>query len=277
MSIKKNRTANLTAVTPRGITTLVSILLLALASVALMVMSQAGSQNASRIRTTLMDMLTPAITVASKPLDAVASAGQWVSDMINLRGENIALRNTNVQLLQWQSMAKSMEAENNSLRALLNVVPATKNNYITARIVTDMSGPYVRSALIGGGMQHGVKKDQAVISEHGLVGRVLEAGDTSSRILLLSDINSRIPVMSETSREKTILVGNNNELPSLSYIEANSSIAVGERIITSGDGGVFPRGIAVGVVTEIVGGIVRIQPFVDASKIEYVSVVDYSL
>lgn len=277
MSIKKNRTANLTAVTPRGITTRVSILLLALASAALMVMSQAGSQNASRIRTTLMDMLTPAITVASKPLDAVASAGQWVSDMINLRGENIALRNTNVQLLQWQSMAKSMEAENNSLRALLNVVPATKNNYITARIVTDMSGPYVRSALIGGGMQHGVKKDQAVISEHGLVGRVLEAGDTSSRILLLSDINSRIPVMSETSREKTILVGNNNELPSLSYIEANSSIAVGERIITSGDGGVFPRGIAVGVVTEIVGGIVRIQPFVDASKIEYVSVVDYSL
>jgi rod shape-determining protein MreC len=277
MSIKKNRTAHLTAVTPRGITTRVSILLLALASAALMVMSQTGNQSASRLRTTLMDILTPVITVASKPLDAVASTGQWISDMVNLRGENLALRNTNVQLLQWQSMAKSMEAENNSLRALLNVVPATKNNYITARIVTDMSGPYVRSALIGGGMQHGVKKDQAVISEHGLVGRVVEAGDTSSRVLLLSDINSRIPVMSETSREKTILVGNNNDLPSLSYIEANSSIAVGERIITSGDGGVFPRGIAVGVVTEIVGGVVRVQPFVDASKIEYVSVVDYSL
>lgn len=277
MPIKKNRVTHLTAVTPRGITTRAGIAFLALSSVALMVMSQAGSQNASRIRTTLTDIITPAITVASKPFAAIASAGEWVSGMVNLRAENIALKNTNVQLLQWQSIAKTMEAENSSLRALLNVVPAAKNNYITARIVTDMSGPYVRSALIGGGIQHGIKKDQAVISEHGLVGRVVESGDTSSRILLLSDINSRIPVMSETSREKTILVGNNNELPSLSYIEANSSIAVGERIITSGDGGVFPRGIAVGVVTAIENGVIRVQPFVDASKIEYVSVVDYSL
>lgn len=277
MSSKKNRATHITAITPRGLTTRASIVFLSLISVSLMVMSNTGSQNASRIRGALMDMLTPAITVAGKPLDAVAAAGGWVSDMVNLRNENLALKNTNAQLLQWQTLAKSMEAENSSLRSLMHVVPASKNNYITARIVTDISGPYVRSALIGGGGQHGVKKDQAVISEHGLVGRVVETGDTSSRVLLLSDINSRIPVMSETSREKTILVGNNNDLPSLSYIEANSSIAVGERIITSGDGGVFPRGIAVGVVTEIKNGIIRVQPFVDASKIEYVSVVDYSL
>lgn len=277
MSSKKNRTAHLIAVTPRGLTTRASIVFLSLVSVSLMVMSNTGSQNALRVRATIMDLLTPAITVASKPLNAVASAGGWVSDMINLRGENIALKNTNAQLLQWQTLAKSMEAENNSLRSLMHVVPASKNNYITARIVTDISGPYVRSALIGGGKEHGVKKDQAVISENGLVGRVVETGDTSSRVLLLSDINSRIPVMGENSREKTILVGNNNELPTLSYIDANSSIAVGERIITSGDGGIFPRGIAVGVVSEIKDGVIRVQPFVDASKIEYVSVVDYSL
>lgn len=277
MSSKKNRTAHLTAVTPRGLTTRVSVVFLSLVSASLMVMSSTGSQSASHIRTTIMDLLTPAITVASKPLNAVASAGGWVSDMINLRGENIALKNTNAQLLQWQALAKSMEAENNSLRALMHVVPSSKNNYITARIVTDMSGPYVRSALIGGGKEHGIKKEQAVISERGLVGRVVETGDTSSRVLLLSDINSRIPVMSESSREKTILVGNNNDLPSLSYIDANSSIAVGERIITSGDGGIFPRGIEVGVVSEIKDGVIRVQPFVDASKIEYVSVIDYSL
>ncbi|MEQ1706542.1 MAG: rod shape-determining protein MreC [Rickettsiales bacterium] len=277
MPVKKSRTAHITAVTPRGITARALATFLALSSVALMVMSQAGSQNASRIRTTLTDVIAPAIAVASKPFDAIASAGEWVSSMVNLRAENMALKNTNVQLLQWQSIAKTMEAENSSLRALLNVVQEAKNNYITARIVTDMSGPYVRSALISGGSEHGIKKDQAVISELGLVGRVVEAGNTSSRILLLSDINSRIPVMSETSREKTILVGNNNELPSLSYIESGSSISVGERIITSGDGGVFPRGIAVGVVTAIEKGVIRVQPFVDASKIEYVSVIEYSL
>jgi rod shape-determining protein MreC len=277
MPIKKSRSAHLIAVTPRGWTTRASLGLLIAMSFCLMVMSQTGNNSVIKIRTTLLDIITPVIEVASKPLDAVASAGAWVSEMMQLRAENIALKNTNIQLLQWQAMAKSMEAENNSLRSLMNAVSIPKNNYITARIVTDMGGPYVRSALIGGGSSQGIKKDQAVISEHGLVGRVVETGNATSRVLLLNDINSRIPVMSESSREKTILVGNNNELPSLSYVSADSSIKVGERIITSGDGGVFPRGIAVGIVSKIENGTIRIQPFVDATSLEYVSVVDYSL
>lgn len=277
MAIKKNRTTNLVAATPRGLITRASLGTLIAISLALIIMNQTASPTATRIRGTLMDYITPVISVASKPLNAVASAGQWVSELVSLRADNIALKNTNAQLLQWQTIAKSMEAENNSLRKLMHAVSTPKNNYITARIVTDMGGPYVRSALIGGGSEQGIKKDQAVISELGLVGRIVETGNSSSRVLLLSDINSRIPVMSETSREKTILIGNNNELPSLSYIAADSTIKVGERIITSGDGGVFPRGIAVGIVTKIDNGVIHVQPFVDASRIEYVSVVDYSL
>jgi rod shape-determining protein MreC len=246
-------------------------------SLALVVMSQTSNQTATRLRIALMDFITPIISVAAKPVDAVANVGAWINDVTHLYSENIALKNENAQLLQWQSIAKNMEAENKSLRALMNAVAIPKNNYITARIFTDMGGPYVRSALIGGGIDQGIKKDQAVISEKGLVGRVVEAGSSSSRVLLLSDINSRIPVMSESSREKTILVGNNSDLPSLSYISADSNIKVGERIITSGDGGVFPQGIAVGVVTKIEKGIIRVQPFVDATSIEYISVVDYSL
>jgi rod shape-determining protein MreC len=246
-------------------------------SLTLMVMSQTGSPLVSRIRLALTDTLVPVISVAGAPLDAVAGVSEWVGEIARLRSENIALKNANLQLLQWQAIAKSMEAENNSLRSLMNAVSIPKSNYITTRIVTDMGGPYVRSALIGGGVEQGIKKDQAVINEHGLVGRVIETGNTSSRVLLINDINSRIPVMSETSREKTIMVGNNNELPSLSYIAPDSEIKVGERIITSGDGGIFPRGIAVGIVSKIEKGVIRVQPFVDAASIEYVSVVDYSL
>lgn len=277
MSVKKNRSTHLVATTPRSFAVKIYLSLMMTASLSLIVMSQTESPMASRIRMQLMDTVTPMIAFASKPLDAVAEVGAWVGEMSRLRSENIALKNANAQLLQWQSIAKNMEAENNSLRTLMNAVSIAKSNYVTTRIVTDVSGPYVRSALIGGGTVQGIKKDQAVISEQGLVGRVVEAGDTSSRILLLGDINSRIPVMGESSHEKTILVGNNSELPSLSYITADSTIKVGERIITSGDGGVFPRGIAVGVVTNIENGVVRVQPFVDAANVEYVSVVDYSL
>lgn len=277
MPVKKNRTAHLIAVTPRGWAARASLVILMVMSLLLMVMNHTGNQSVSRIRVVLMDVLTPIIYVTGKPLDAVADAGAWINEIIQLRSDNIALKNANAQLLQWQSIAKNMEAENSSLRALMNAVPVSRNNYITARVVTDMSGPYVRSALISGGDEQGIRKDQAVISEHGLVGRVIETGKASSRILLISDINSRIPVMGETSREKTILVGNNGELPSLSYLATDSSIKVGERIITSGDGGIFPRGIDVGIVSKIEKGVVSVQPFVDATSIEYVRVVDYSL
>jgi rod shape-determining protein MreC len=277
MSVKKSRTTHLTTTTSRQWVSKAAMLLLMVMSLTLMLISQTGNTTVSRIRVTLIDILTPIISVASKPLDAVANTGIWINEMTQLRSDNIALKNANTQLMQWQSIAKNMEAENNSLRLLMNAVSIPKNNYITARIVTDMGGPYVRSALIGGGLSQGIKKDQAVISEQGLVGRIVETGDKSSRVLLLSDINSHIPVMSESSHKKTILVGNNNELPSLSYTTSDSTIKVGERIITSGDGGVFPRGIAVGVVTKIEKGIIRVQPFVDATNIEYVSIVDYSL
>ncbi len=277
MYSKKSRAAHLTIITPRQWMGRLSLILLLILSLAVMAMGQANNQSLLRFRASLMDSLAEVAAVAAKPVDAVAGVGVWFGEMANLRAENIALKNENIKLLQWQSIAKSMEAENQSLRAIAHAVSIPKSNYVTTRIVSDMGGPYVRSALIGGGAGQGIKKDQAVINERGLVGRVVETGNTSSRVLLLSDINSRIPVMGESSREKTILIGNNNELPSLSYLAADSSIKVGERIITSGDGGVFPRGIAVGVVTQIDKGIVRVQPFVDPASIEYVSVVDYSL
>jgi rod shape-determining protein MreC len=243
----------------------------------LLVMNQTGSTAATRFRMAVTDTLAPVVTVVAAPLDALASAGGWLRDIATLRSQNIALKQANTQLLQWQALAKDMEAENRALREMLNVVPAKQNRYITARIVSDMSGPYARSALIGGGAEAGIKKNQAVINEHGLVGRVVDVGDSTSRVLLLSDINSRIPVVAEASGEKTILIGNNNELPTLSYLSPSTVIAVGERIVTSGDGGVFPRGLAVGVVTQVDKGVVKVQPFVDPSRLEYVSAVDFKL
>ena len=111
---------------------------------------------------------------------------------------------------------------------------------LPARIVSDFGGPYLHAALINGGTQQGISPDLAVVSQHGLVGRVVESGKTSSRVLLLNDINSRVPVIAETTREKSILAGSNGGMPTLAYLAANSKIAVGERIVTSGDGGVFP-------------------------------------
>lgn len=276
MSVKKPKTAQAYLPGRQGLYR-ATLLLMVTSGVALMLMSKTNNPAVTRIRTTITDIAAPVLAVAASPMDALYNAGAWVGEMARLRQENLMLKNQNLQLLQWQSAARSMEAENKSLRSLLNVVPSPKSTFITARVVSDMGGPYVHSALINGGQSNGIAKDQAVVNESGLMGRIVDAGNSSARVLLLNDINSRVPVVGEHSHEKSILSGNNTGLPTLSYLAADSHIAVGERIVTSGDGGVFPPGIAVGVVTSVDKGMVQVQPFVEPSKVQYVSVIDYSM
>jgi len=253
-----------------------SLLMLIMLGMTMMIMSKTNNPAIAKLRTHITDLVTPVLSIASSPMDVAHNMGTWIAELSRLREENVALKNENLELLKWQSAAKTMETENESLRALLNVVPEQKNTYITAHVVSDLGGPYVHSALINGGSESGIKKDEATINENGLMGRIVDVGANSARVLLLDDINSRVPVIAEQAHEKGILVGNNTDTPTLSYLSGNSKIKPGDRIVTSGDGGVFPAGIPVGVVMAVEKGTVKIQPFVDATKVEYVSVVDYS-
>lgn len=253
-----------------------SVVMMVTFAMALMVMSKTNNPAVGKLRSHITDVVVPLLSIASSPMDAIHNFGTWIGEMSRIRADNVALKNENVELLKWQAQAKAMEVENKSLRSLLNVVPAERSTYITARVVSDLGGPYIHSALINGGGDLGIKKDQAAISDNGLLGRVVDVGNSSARILLLNDINSRVPVIAESSHEKSILVGNNSDAPTLSYISGESKIKVGERVVTSGDGGIFPQGIPVGVVTSVSKSAVKIQPYVDATRVEYVSVVDYS-
>lgn len=254
----------------------VSLIMLITFGMALVIMSKTNNPAVAKLRTHITDAVTPVLSVAASPMSAIHNFGAWIGEVVNMRAENVALKNENIQLLAWQAKAKAMEAENQSLRALLNVVPAQKSGYITVRVVSDLGGPYVHSALINGGALNGIKKDQAAISENGLLGRVVDVGSSSARILLLNDINSRVPVIAERTHEKSILIGNNTDAPTLSYLASETKIRVGERIITSGDGGVFPAGIPVGIVTSVEKGVVKVQPYVDTTTVQYVSIVDYA-
>ena len=251
-----------------------SVFLMICAAMTLFAMNKAENPAVIKLRTSITDAVVPVLAVVASPLETVREANAWVSEMITLRAENTRLRNENLQLAKWQSVAREMETENIALRNMLHVVPQQKHSYITVRIVSDLSGPFAHAALINGGTETGIKQDQAVITAEGLIGRVVEAGNSSARVLLLTDINSRVPVITEKSREKSIMIGRGHELPSLSYLAAASQVIVGERVITSGDGGVFPAGIPVGVVTGTEGS-VRVKPLANPAKATFVSAIDY--
>ena len=252
-----------------------SVALLLTAAIALMVMSKAGNPAVTRLRTHITDIMIPLLAAAASPMDAMHNTGQWLGSLVYMHSENIALRNERIELLKWQQNAKALSVENEALRELLHVVAGSKSSFITARIVADIGGPYIHSALISSGAEDGVSKDQAVINQNGLIGRVVEVGRSSARVLLINDINSRVPVIIENTGEKSIMVGKNHQTPELAYLTADSKVKTGDRVITSGDGGIFPGGIPVGIVEMNDENEMVVRPFTNPSQTYYVSVVNY--
>lgn len=252
--------------------------LLLVVAFALLVLSRTQDAEVARLRAQVVDVLAPVLDVMAQPVLAVNRAITAAEHLFYTYAENDRLREANDRLLQWEAVARRMEQENALYRSLLNVRPEARPTFVTARVIGDTGGPFVRTLLLNAGTRDGVRAGQAVIAAGGLAGRVVEAGERSARLLLLTDLNSRVPVVLENSRYRAVLAGDNTDLPRLSFLPANAHAAVGDRLTTSGHGGVFPPGLPVGVVATVQeGGEVRIQTFVDWDRIEYVSVLQYDL
>jgi rod shape-determining protein MreC len=176
-----------------------------------------------------------------------------------------------------QAAARELDAENRELRALLSSVAEPRSAFITARIIGMAGGAFVNTALVNAGRLDGVEAGQAVVTTQGMVGRIVEVGSRSARILLVTDLNSRIPVFVESTRAPAVVAGDNSDSLSLAFIADGASVSAGDRLVTSGEGGLLPPGLPVGIVTGRKGGVWRVQPFVDAARVEYVRVLDYAL
>ena len=226
------------------------------------------------IRLGVNDVFTPALSFISKPFQNMATAVSGVSGKAALRAENIKLTAENQRLREWYQTALMLKAENQSLQELLNLRIDNDYKYVTARVVSDSGNAFVKTFLVGVGKNDGIDKNQAVLAGEGLIGRVIESGRNASRILLLNDINSRIPVIIEGTNQKGVLTGNNSDLPVLKHLPKDSGVTKGMRLITSGDGGVFPYGMPVGQVFAGKDDKVLVKPYADTNRITFVRIVD---
>lgn len=247
------------------------------AALGILLLGRADPLVFQRARTTITDITAPVLDALSRPAITVSHIIAEARELARLREENDILRAENERLLKWQNAARTLLAENRSLRDLLGFAPDKDASSVTARVIGDSGGAFVRSVLVNAGAREGVTKGNAALSGNGLLGRVAEVGERSARILLISDLNSRIPVVVERSRSRAILAGDNSLTPRLLYLPPTTDIQIGDRIVTSGHGGVFPVGLPVGVVNAIGEGGVRIMPYADASNIEYVRLMDFGL
>jgi rod shape-determining protein MreC len=246
-------------------------------SLAFLVLGKANPPLMEGLRTNVIEGAAPVLEVLSRPVSALNYMVTEGQGLFFLHDENQRLKEENARLLHWQTVARRLEQESAEFRELLNVRGDPKSSFASARVIGDTGGPFVHTLLVNAGRKDGILKGQAVVNGEGLIGRVVETASGSSRVLLLTDLNSRVPVLVESSRHRAALTGDNTDFPQLSFLPLNAKVAAGDRIITSGHGGLLPPGLPVGVVRSVEGGVVRVQPFVDRNRVEFVSAINFNM
>lgn len=248
--------------------TLISALIAAL----LLVTLPRDDPRIVRLRQLSLDLLSPVLDVFAIPFVELREAGINARDLVALRQQNLVLRDEN-RLLRSQldelTRARLLLSQYRKLLAL----PSEPNlHLVSARVIADLSSPFVRTLVANTGTMAGVEQGQAVLGNSGLVGRVVSSGRVSSRILLLTDFNSHVPVVALSSDVRAILSGTNSDNPELRYLPRKAKMKDGDLLVTSGDGGQMPIGLPVGTVRIDEDGGYKVDLREDLSRLEYVRI-----
>jgi rod shape-determining protein MreC len=246
-------------------------------SFGVMLLGKADTLLAERARIALADALGPVYATLASPLARMHATIAEIITLWAMREENARLRAENETLRRWQSVALALDAENQRLKASLHWIPDPAVSFVTARVVADAGGVYAKAVLLSVGPNHGLRKGEIAVDERGLIGRITEVGSRTARVLLVTDLNSRIPVILESSRAHAILMGTNGPRPRLLYWPEGMVPQEGERIVTSAEANAFPANLPVGTVHFSASGAPEVEPIALLQKLEVVRVLDYGL
>src|SRR4029078_1855040 len=239
--------------------------------VVLLVLSRIGNNAVVELRDRFIDLSAPFLEASAAPAIMGRQALARVRSYVGMMQEIDRLRAENDQLKQWEWRAKMLERNEAHLRSLLKAVDEPALHYVTGSVIADARGPFLRSALINLGRDNGVRVGYAVINGDGLVGRTVDAGASASRVLLLNDLNSRIPVLVGAAGVRALPSGDNSAELTLHFLPDGASPYPGDEVYTSGSDGVLPRGLRIGVVTGAPGAF-RGRPHPALSSLDCVSV-----
>jgi rod shape-determining protein MreC len=240
--------------------------------IALMAISIKFPQVNASFQSIVIDITKPILYIVKKPNEWVDAAQTSVSGHVSVYEENIALKE---ELSDKQRLNRELSissSENQELKSLLNMVVKVKGEPLTARVISDQKSAFSHTMIINTGNTGGIEKGQVVINKNGLVGRVLEVYDDASRILLLTDYASRIPVKILEANLRGIVRGTNSYNLELVFTEDKKiELEEGMVVVTTGAGGIFAEGLPVGEIMTI-GKKVFIKPDVDFKNLDLVSI-----
>lgn len=254
-----------------------AIVILFLSAFVMMLINKTDTVIIEKTSSMATDVVSPMIDVLVIPARAIAGMFDYFKDLSKIYDDNKKLREENTRLLMVSDKARALEIENKLLSDLLNYTPPPEATYLTARVIAEEGDAFSHSIIAYTGHNENVKKGQVVMSDIGVIGRVDKVGKMYSKIILITDINSKIPVMVERTRVRGILSGDNTSVPKMIFIPLSAELTVGDRVITSGVAGVFPPGLPIGKISTIEKNNVKIKTFGNLERLEYIKIVDYGL
>ncbi|MEM9715543.1 MAG: rod shape-determining protein MreC [Pseudomonadota bacterium] len=243
---------------------------------ALTLLWRIDNPRAERIRLAVLDQVMPIAEAAYSP---VVNASNLLLDLRSyerLVEQNEELRRELQQMKAWREAAIQLEQENAKLVDLNNVRLKPGLSFTSGEVLIEATSPFRQSILVNLGANDRITDGWAVMDGLGLVGRVTGVGQDTSRVLLITDTESKIPVVIQPSEERALMTGDNSGLPLVEFLERADLVQPGDRIFTSGDGGVFPSDLLVGQVVRATDGRLRVRPSADLLRLEFVRVVRHS-
>ena len=246
--------------------------LLAVLLLGLFLLWRIDSPRVERFRMLLIDRVVPSMDWAMAPVTWGAGVVSGFQSYSRILEQNQELRRELQQMKAWREAALQLEQQNAKLLDLNQVRLDPKLTHVTGVVMADSGSPFRQSVLLNVGDRDGIRDGWATMDGLGLVGRISGVGRTVSRVVLLTDASSRVPVMVQPSGQRAILAGDNSALPPLDFVEKTDLVRPGDRVVTSGDGGVFPAGLLVGQVVQGSDRRLRVVPAADYLRLEFLRV-----
>ncbi len=230
------------------------------------------SPRVERVRADLVDRVVPRFEWVSVPVRRMADMVRDFQSYQRLHAQNRDLRRELQQMKAWKEAAVQLEQQNAKLLALNNVRLDPRLTSVSGVVIADSGSPFRRSVLLNVGARDGIVDGWATMDGLGLVGRISGVGANTARVLLLTDPTSRIPVTVQPSGQRSMLMGDNSAAPALGFVEDPDLIRAGDRVVSSGDGGLFPAGLLVGEVVIAANGQLRVRLAADYQRLEFLRV-----
>ena len=255
----------------KGIQQRFSLFVLTIISILLIFLETIDTKPLNKIRSFIKDVVYRTAVVVTYPTKIFSGSYNVVENHFSLYKNYNNLKKENEELKSKYSKSEFLELENSQLRKLIDEQAQSENNLVSARVMLDEQSPYLNSFVINIGANKELKNGMAVLDGKNFIGRIVDVNFFSSRILLVTDLNSKIPVIVEPSGNHAILSGHGENKPTLEYLSENHKIKEGDKIYTSGKEGIFAPGIPIGE-SNFEEGAVQVELYSELNEITFVNI-----